>query len=206
MTQLGLLSQKAKVLEETRAYRVISAQELTGTTQQALMEANEARRIGIGHIHGTLSGKILMGICCALIDVTQLASRVPADEEVKALKKTVETFVQVNADLRTRLEKLENRGPQPVVDNQQPAACSQPQLVKEGTRKRTCSSPEEVVERKREGEEKAAENCFLLIVPGRNGGKRGSKVPEDGSGATETDASGLPQEQGCPACPGCAGV
>lgn len=157
---------------------MISAQELTGTIQQALMEANEARRIGIGHIHGTLSGKILMGICCALIDVTQLASRVPADEEVKALKKTVE----------------------------QPAACSQPQLVKEGTRKRTCSSPEEVVERKREGEEKAAENCFLLIVPGGNGGKRGFKVPEDGSGATETDASGLPQEQGCPACPGCAGV
>lgn len=71
MTQLGLLShQKAKVIEETRAYQAMSAQELTRAIQQALVEANEARKIGTGNMHGLLSGKILVGISCALVGVT----------------------------------------------------------------------------------------------------------------------------------------
>lgn len=51
-----------------------------------------------------------------------MASRVPANEEVKALNKTVEGLIRMNEDLRTRLEKLENRGSQPGVGSQQPAA------------------------------------------------------------------------------------
>lgn len=137
------------MIEETRAYQAMSAQELTGAIQQALVEANEARRIGTGNMHGLLSSKILMEISCALVGVTQLASRVPANEEVKALNRTMEGLIQMNEDLRTRLEKLENRRFQPGAGSQQPAADTQPQVVKEGSRKRTRSSPEEAIERKR---------------------------------------------------------
>lgn len=51
MAQLGLLAhQKAKVEEETRAYRAMPAQGLAGFVQRFLVDANEAQRIGSGHM------------------------------------------------------------------------------------------------------------------------------------------------------------
>lgn len=115
VSQLGLLAhQKAKVEEETRAFRAMYAPELAGAIQRLLaVDANEARRIGSGHIHGVLSGRILVGISCALVGVGHLASRVPANEEIESLKKTVDALVRVNVDLKGdwRSWKVRERSP-----------------------------------------------------------------------------------------------
>lgn len=138
ISQLGLLAhQKAKVEEETRAYRAMPAQELARSIQRLLVEANEARRIGTSHIQGPLSGKMLFRICCAMVGVGQLASRVPADEEVKSLKTTVDAFVRVNVELRKRLEQLEAREAQPA-----PAPAPVPASDEGRKRPRPLSSPE----------------------------------------------------------------
>lgn len=45
--------------------------------------------------------------------ISQLASRVPENEKVKALRKTFDALVKINVDLRRRLERLKVQGVQP---------------------------------------------------------------------------------------------